>query len=174
MTQIEEVLPSKAATEAKFLADRMLGRLAKWLRIIGYDTVYVRHLSPVGLMREGRQQGRLILTRDTRVARYKNAPPFLFIRSDRFREQLKQVVETLKLDPYARLLSRCVECNRLLEGVAREKVRERVPPYVWETQVEFVHCPSCRRTYWGATHKEHVLTELKGLGIIAHETSGRD
>jgi uncharacterized protein with PIN domain len=170
MTQAEETPPSKAAPEAvtkvKFLADRMLGKLAKWLRIVGYDTVYARHLSPVGLMREGRRQGRIILTRDTRIARYKDAPPFLFIHSDRFREQLKQVVETLKLEPQARLLTRCVECNRLLAGVAKEKVKEKVPPYVWETQAEFVYCPGCQRIYWGATHKEHVLTELKDLGII--------
>ncbi len=153
--------------EMKFLAGRMLGKLAKWLRIIGCDTAYVRHLSPVGLMRESRQQGRIILTRDTRIPRYKNAPPFLFIHSDRFREQLKQIVETLKLDPYAGLLTRCVECNRLLEGIAKEKVKDKVPPYVWETQAEFVYCPGCQRVYWGATHKEHVLLELKNLEIEA-------
>lgn len=169
MIQAEESPPLGVVTEVKFLADRMLGKLAKWLRIIGCDTVYARHLSPVGLMREGRRQGRIILTRDTQVARYKDAPPFLFVRSDRFREQLKQVVEALKLDPYARLLTRCVECNRLLEGIAKEKVRKRVPPYVWETQAEFVYCPGCQRIYWGATHKEHVLAELKGLGIMAGE-----
>ncbi len=165
MTRAEEIPPPKADTEAKFLVDHMLGKLAKWLRILGYDAAYVRHLSPLGLAREGRRQGRLILTRDTRLTRLKDAPPFLFIRSDRFREQLKQVVEALGLNPYERLLTRCVECNRPLENIAREKIQGQVPPYVWETQREFVFCTGCRRIYWGATHKEHILRELRNLGF---------
>src|SRR5262244_445141 len=83
----------------RFLADRMVGKLARWLRILGYDTIYLPQLSPEGVMREARRQGRLILTRDTRLLRRKDASPFVFVQSDRFREQLRQVVDTLHLDP---------------------------------------------------------------------------
>jgi uncharacterized protein with PIN domain len=149
-----------------FLADRMVGKLARWLRLLGYDTAYLPQLSPQGVMREARRQGRLILTRDTRIARCKDAPPFLFIQHDPFREQLRQVVTSLQLDPVARLFTRCSACNALLLPVEKEEIRENVPAYVWQTQEEFRRCPECHRIYWGATHKEHVLEELRRLGLM--------
>ncbi|MGH7962818.1 MAG: Mut7-C RNAse domain-containing protein [Candidatus Binatia bacterium] len=152
----------------RFLADRMLGKLARWLRILGYDTAYLPQLSPEGVMREGRRQGRVILTRDTRLLRRKGMPPFVFVHSDRFREQLRQVVDTLQLAPLPSpaLFSRCIKCNRVLEEVAKDEVREQVPEYVWQTQIEFHRCPECHRLYWGATHRDHVREELRRLGFI--------
>lgn len=148
-----------------FLVDRMLGRLAKWLRILGYDTAYLPQLSPQGLMREGRHQRRIILTRDTRFLRQKDAPAFIFVRDDHFRKQLQQVADACHLDPLRMLLTRCSECNQLLEIVDKETVWALVPEYVWQTQDEFHRCPACHRLYWGATHKEHVLDELRQMGL---------
>jgi uncharacterized protein len=162
-----------AVPAPRFLADRMVGKLARWLRILGYDTVYLPQLSPEGVMREGRRQSRLILTRDTRLLRRKDAPPFVFVQSDRFREQLQQVVDTLHLDPLRALFTRCVGCNRTLEEVAKDQVRGRVPEYVWQTQNEFRRCPGCQRVYWGATHRDHVLAELQRLGMVRKEEDGR-
>src|SRR5215831_3632858 len=137
-----------------FLADRMVGKLARWLRLLGYDTIYWPQLSPDGVIREARRQGRIILTRDTRILRRKDAPPFIFIESDRFREQVKQVVAELQLNLASRLLTRCSECNTLLQVMTKEDVRGRMPEYVWQTQEEFRACLECKRIYWGATHKE--------------------
>jgi len=123
-------------------------------------------------MREGRRQGRLILTRDTRILRRKDAPPVVFVHSDRFREQLRQVVETLQLDPLRALFTRCVECNGRLREIAKDEVRERVPEYVWQTQDAFRVCPECHRLYWPATHRDHVLDELRRLGLIKEESGG--
>lgn len=155
----EETLP-------RFLADRTLGRLAKWLRILGYDTAYLPQLTPDGLVREGRRQGRIILTRNTRLLRRTDVPPLVFVQSDHFREQLKQVVESCHLDPAQQLLTRCILCNEILVEVAKDVVRDRVPAYVWETQSTFCRCPRCRRVYWGATHRDHVLEELRRLGLL--------
>lgn len=149
-----------------FLADRMVGKLARWLRLLGYDTAYLPQLSPEGVMREARRQGRIILTRDSRIVRRKDAPPFLFIESDRFREQLRQVVEALRLDPVRHLLTRCSECNERLQPITKDDVRDRVPEYVWRTQEEFRGCSGCRRLYWGATHKERILEEVRRLGLV--------
>ncbi|MBM4258212.1 MAG: hypothetical protein FJ147_20245 [Deltaproteobacteria bacterium] len=166
-----ETTRSSTSTDVPcFLVDRMLGRLAKWLRILGYDTVYLPQLSPQGLMREGRRQSRIILTRDTRVLRQKDAPPFVFIQADRFRDQIKQVIATCHLDSLTRLFTRCGECNELLTTVKKEAVREQVPEYVWQTQAEFHQCPGCHRIYWGATHKEHVIAELQQLGLFAESS----
>jgi uncharacterized protein with PIN domain len=162
-------LPDPAVPTPRFLADRMLGKLARWLRILGYDTAYLPQLSPEGILREGRRQKRLILTRDTRLLRRKDAPPFIFVQSDYFREQLCQVVDTLHLDPLRALFTRCAECNWILEEVAKAAVHERVPEYVWQTQSEFRRCPECHRLYWGATHRDHVLEELRRLGMMKKE-----
>src|SRR5262245_20707647 len=151
---------------ARFLADGMVGKLARWLRLLGYDTAYLPQLSPEGVIQEARRQGRIILTRDSRIVRRKVVPILMCIESDRFREQLKQVVEELHLDPVSRLLTRCSECNEALQAIAKDDVRDRVPEYVWQTQAEFRRCPKCHHIYWGATHKEHVIEELRKLRLI--------
>jgi hypothetical protein len=147
----------------RFVADKMLGRLARWLRIMGQDVAYGPELSGAGLRRAARQQGRLILTRDRAVAK-RNPPPYLMIRSDHFREQLKQVVEEFRLDPLKDAFTRCAECNMVLQSVAKTTVEDRVPPYVFATQDKFSLCPTCRRIYWPATHQERMLAELESLG----------
>ena len=168
---MQHILASVTTDAPRFLVDRMLGRLAKWLRILGYDTAYLPQLSPQGLIREGRQQDRFILTRDTRVLRQKGAPQVIFIHHDLFRDQLKQVIATFHLDPLVYLFTRCSECNELLVAVKKEEVHDQVPEYVWQTQSEFHQCPGCHRLYWGATHKEHVLAELRQIGVVGGSVS---
>jgi len=148
----------------KFVADRMLGKLARWLRVIGQDVTYGPHLTGYGLIRAARRERRLILTRDRGLAK-KHPPDYLLIQSDRFREQLKQVVQEYRLDPLKEAFTRCVECNSLLEPVAKEAVADKVPPYVFSTQEKFSFCPTCRRIYWPATHQQKMLEELKALGF---------
>ena len=162
---IQNNQPLATTDMPRFLADRTLGRLAKWLRILGYDTTYLPQLSPQGLIREGRRQKRILLTRDTRVARQKNLSPCVFVQADRFRDQLRHVIASCQLDPLHFLFTRCLECNDPLADLPKEKVHDRVPAYVWETQSEFRHCPSCHRLYWGATHREHVIEELRRMGF---------
>ena len=151
--------------QMKFAADKMLGRLAKWLRIIGQDVIYGQHLSGQGLVRAATQERRVMLTRDRRTAR-RNPDRSILIRDDHFRAQLKQVVEECALDPFAGLLTRCVECNQPLQPMPKEQVRDMVPPYVLETQDTFSACPACRRVFWPATHQVHMMDELKRLGFV--------
>ena len=142
----------------------MLGRLAKWLRIIGQDVIYGRHLTGYGLIRAARAEDRLILTRDRRL-KQKQPPAFLFIDSNHHREQLRQVIRECGLEPGKNLLTRCSECNTLLQSRAKETVEKLVPAYVFSTQEKFSWCPSCRRVYWPATHHQRMLEELKNIGI---------
>src|SRR6476659_955122 len=169
MTVQKDIVPSPTDV-SRFLADKTVGRLVKWLRILGYDTAYLPQLSPQGLINEGRRQGRMILTRDTRFLRQKNVPPFIFVRADRFRDQLQQVVVACQLDPTRFLFTRCSECNVLLDVIEKEKVQEQVPPYVGDTQSEFRQCLGCHRVYWGATHKEHVEEELRRMGLCVESS----
>ncbi|HXG53199.1 MAG TPA: Mut7-C RNAse domain-containing protein [candidate division Zixibacteria bacterium] len=150
------------SSEVRFAADRMLGKLVKWLRVIGQDVIYGPHLSGYGLIRAARREHRTILTRDRKLAR-KHPPELIFIASDRYPEQLRQVIEHCRLDPFARAFSRCLECNALLRPLPKESVEALVPPYVFATQEQFSGCPVCRRVFWRATHHEKMLAELKKI-----------
>ncbi len=150
----------------RFLADRMVGTLAKWLRILGYDTVYMPEVSPTSVKREAHRQGRILLTRRTCFLNQRDTPPFVFIRADRFREQLKQVCTELQLTVPSSLLRRCSACNRELETIDRSHVQARVPAYVWQTQTTFSYCRKCQRVYWNATHRERIIEELRHMGIV--------
>ncbi len=155
--------------KVRFVADKMLGRLAKWLRIIGQDVSYGSHLAGHGLIRSARKEGRLILTRD-RGIRKKGPPDYLLIESTQFREQLKQVMDAYGLDPFKDAFTRCVECNSLLEPIPKDSVQEKVPPYVFSTQEKFSFCRHCQQVYWPATHLQKMLEELKDLGVGSGET----
>jgi uncharacterized protein with PIN domain len=144
----------------------MLGRLARWLRILGHDVAYGPHLHGPGLVACARRDRRVIVTRDTRLVRDPNLPPHLFVRADRFRDQLREVAAAVPLAA-GEAFSRCVECNEPLTSVGREAARERVPPYVFETQDRFWTCPSCHRFYWPATHHARMRDELASLDLKA-------
>jgi uncharacterized protein with PIN domain len=141
----------------------MLGRLARWLRILGHDVAYGPHLSGRTLVERARREQRLLLTRDTRLLRDPHLPPHLFIASDHFRDQLREVAAAARLG--AGFLHRCLDCNRPLEAVPRDAVAAAVPPYVFATQEHFQRCPHCGRVYWPATHRAHMLDELAALGL---------
>jgi len=142
----------------------MLGKLAKWLRMLGHDVAYAPHFDDDELIRRAALENRLLLTRDTRIIERKAVPTHLFITSDHLDQQLRQVFDALDLRvEEARIFTRCVECNGELEETAKEAVRERVPPYVFQTQECFVHCPGCDRIYWAGTHVPQMRERLRKL-----------
>ena len=134
----------------KFVADAMLGRLARWLRVLGYDTLYSAETDDAALARQARTEDRILLTRDRELARRKGIR-VLLVESDRVEEQLNQVVTRLRLAPEDRF-SRCIQCNVVLQELPRARAEGRVPPYVWTTQHRFRECPRCERVYWRGTH----------------------
>jgi uncharacterized protein with PIN domain len=152
------------ALEVRFAADIMLGRLAKWLRILGEDVIYGAHLSGYGLIRAARLEKRLILTRD-RSLKNKQPPPTLYLSSDHYHEQLRQVIRDCGLVVGKRLFTRCLRCNTVLQGRTKDSIEKLVPPYVFSTQEKFFWCATCRRIYWPATHHQNMLDEIKSLEI---------
>lgn len=157
---------SAATGEPSFIADCMLGRLAKWLRVLGFDVAYDSRIGDDTLIARSRREGRIILTRDTRLVmrralRDGGALAPILICGDRPEEQLLEMVERhgLSLRPDL-LLTRCLPCNVPTEEAARDQVRDLVPPYVFRTQKKFSRCPACGRIYWRATHVEGMLRLL--------------
>src|SRR5262245_30864134 len=126
----------------RFMADCMLGRLARWLRILGLDTAYDRNIRDDALIARCRREGRVLLTRDralsARRAVRKGGVPVVLVESDDPDLQLAQVLREARIAPDpGLLLSRCLECNVSLEDAPRDQVVGRVPLYVWETQSRF-------------------------------------
>ncbi len=150
--------------EAIFIADAMLGKLAKWMRLIGCDVEYFPAIDDEEIAERASRSGRIILTRDTLlVKRRKARDNYFFIQNDDYKEQLTQVVDHFRIDPYQHILSRCIRCNEKLEAAEKNSVKHKVPPYVYETQGTFESCPSCQRIYWGATHKDQMLQQLDDI-----------
>lgn len=146
-----------------FLADAALGRLAIWLRLLGYDTAYERCSGDALLLQRARAEGRILLTRNRRVFRRRDLPPCLLIAADDFRQQVRDVLGHFGLDPADRFLSRCSRCNAPLVPLERHAAWAAVPAYVCATQTTFVRCPCCKRVYWPATHVDRMRRELAAL-----------
>ena len=155
----------------RFLADAMLGRLATWLRILGYDAEYSRAEDDV-LLRRARDEGRILQTRDIDLLRRCSAgdrnsadrpPPHLLVHSDHVMEQVRQVVRSLGLDPGAPTGRRCARCNALLKPRAKPEITGRVAEFVWSHHDAFWGCPTCGRIYWAGSHRRRIDETIRAL-----------
>ncbi len=144
----------------KFIADVMLGRLAKRMRLLGYDVLYDRKLDDNELIRISLSQNRTILTRDVALAHRPLAANHIWIASDDTTEQIEQVLAAFPSEEPPRPLTRCSACNGLLEAASRAHVKDLVPQYVYEKYDDFLCCTVCDRVYWWGTHVEKM--NLKG------------
>ena len=150
----------------KFVADCNVGRLARWLRALGYDASYHARIDDAELVREAAAEGRVLLTRDRDLTMRRviqtGAVRAILIRDDDVRVQLRQVIEELALD-LEQSLTRCIECNQELQPRPAASVAERVPPYVRRTQSRYSECPGCGRVYWAGTHWQRMRQALAAL-----------
>ncbi len=150
----------------RFLVDFMLGRLAKWLRIWGFDADYYRKTDRAGILLKSLQDRRIILTRDHMLSK-KRAWKLVLIKSDFLEEQLKQIKEDFNLEfNKENLFSRCTICNVQIQEIEKEKIKNKVPPFVYATHDEFSLCPSCGRVYWQGTHLDLINEQLKNKKSI--------
>ena len=143
----------------KFIVDNNVGRLARALRVLGYDTLFINPIGDGELVDIARREGRIILTKDTGILRRRaitsGEVAALRVEGDDWRRQLAQVVRLLGLETEPRY-TRCLECNTFLVPRSRDEARAHVPPYVHRTQTSFLACPSCGRHYWQGTHWRRI------------------
>jgi len=143
--------------------DAMLGRLATWLRILVVDAEYERAIEDEELIERAIREDRVVLTRDTLLARRRLLRGRVFlVHGDCFEDQVREVVRCfgLKLD---RSFTRCVRCNVALKEISRDSVEGQVPPYVFFTQGRFSTCPSCGRMYWAGTHRAEMERKIREM-----------
>lgn len=151
----------------RFIVDANLGKLAKWLRIAGYDTLFIKDMDDESLIRMGLLEGRVVLTRDTHIPQRRivtsGTLKVLLIKYNEVEDQLQQVAQALNLDLRAQPLSRCILCNQALMPRSKDEVREQVPPYVFKTRFHFSQCPACGKIYWRGTHWNNMERELEKI-----------
>ena len=158
------------SSEIKFIADCMLGKLCRWLRICGFDTFYSRQIKDPDLLMQAQEEKRVILTRDHalfKICRKKNFPALL-ISHDHFEDQLKQVFQELNIQPPLTITQRCLNCNKKLQEVNKTKIEDKIPAYIFNTEDKFHICPNCHKIFWPGTHwlrmkekLEHIFKEKK-------------
>jgi len=156
----------------KFIADSMLGRLAKWLRLIGFDVIYQNSIQYDKLLSVSNLEKRIILTRNRNLFQRakSNKLPCIFIYSDLFEEQLKQVFEVLGVESISPL-KRCAKCNCLLKNIEKKDVEGLVPDYIFDTETEFNICERCKKIYW---HGSHAINIEQKINMILWEINRKN
>ena len=138
----------------------MLGRLARWLRLMGYDVAYERDIPDARLVSRSWKENRLILTRDSGLRRW--TAQMVFVHSDRIEDQLRQVLRDcgLRRRPH-RFYSRCSLCNTPLRSVPKAEIRDQVPAFTYRHHRRFARCPRCRKVYWLGSHAPLFRKDLR-------------
>lgn len=140
----------------------MLGKLAKYLRLLGFDTLYWTDQDRRHLLNLAYQENRVVLTRDTALRKVLSPPLSLFVDDNQPSDQLRAVIAALRISAVeVHPFSRCLQCNRELITKSRDAVASAVPHYVLATHQDFSLCPECGRVYWAGSHKKR-MEELLG------------
>ena len=158
----------------KFIADAMLGRLAKWLRLLGFDVLYYPVIDDRQVVRIAMEQERTILTRDTRLLKRKGLKDPVFIGSDDISDQLREIKGMLNFSD-ADPLGRCIQCNGQLVIVSgKNEIRDLVPDFIYHSFNDFIKCEACAKVYWNGTHYEKIRERIREvLSATADHHAGR-
>jgi len=158
-------LRPKPLRDPRFVLDVHLGRLARYLRMLGFDTRYRNDAKDPQLARCARSEHRILLTRDRNLLKRNAVTHGLWIRATEPTRQLVEVVERLQLQSAIQPFGRCTQCNHELERVDKEAVLHRLLPRTRQLYDEFWRCPGCQRIYWRGSHFEHMRRTLDALGM---------
>jgi uncharacterized protein with PIN domain len=158
---------NRSVDEPRFVIDHNVGKLLKWLRMLGYDSLFFNGEDDGDMVRQALAEGRIILTRDTGVVKRRvitqGRLKAILIKSEEPEKQIKQLMAELNIRDRSRPFTLCLECNTPLVPTTPDEVKERVPPYVYKTQKQYVECPACRRIYWRGTHWAAMLRKLENF-----------
>ncbi len=145
----------------RFVVDGMLGSLARWLRLLGYDADYDNRRDDAELVRLARAEDRVLLTRDRELAARRGVRT-LFVASQVLDEQLDQVTAAFPR-PAESEPARCPVCNTALVPATPEELADRLPPYVLRKHRDFRRCPGCGRAYWPGSHWQAMQARLRRM-----------
>ncbi|MGD1119774.1 MAG: Mut7-C RNAse domain-containing protein [Dehalococcoidales bacterium] len=153
--------------DLKFIVDENVGKLARWLRMMGFDSVFFTGEDDAQMVRQALAENRILLTRDTGIIKRRAVSSgrlkAILFTTEEPEEQMRQLMAQLDISQLAHPFTICMECNQPLAEVTPADVKDRVPPYVYKTQTRYVACPACRRVYWRGTHWAAMLHRLEKL-----------
>jgi uncharacterized protein len=156
--------------EPRFVLDTHLGKLASYLRMLGFDTLYQNHCSDETLAAISANEQRILLTRDRGLLKRSAVIHGYLVRADNPREQLAEALHRFDLLNTIKPFRRCMRCNELLEIVTKEAVSEAVPPRILKEISEFRQCPACRRVYWKGSHYKKMADFIRQLTAKTSES----
>jgi uncharacterized protein len=146
----------------RFICDSTLGKLIKYLRMLGFDTVSINNLDALKTYKNQADLP-LLFTKRKKAISYQ---PTIFIETNRIEEQIQEIENSIK--PYIKandFMTRCIECNTLLESTEKADIEARVPEYIYHHHEEFKICPACKKVYWEGTHTEHMKKWVSDLNL---------
>lgn len=148
----------------RFAVDKMLGRLAKWLRLLGYDTFYLNKIKPVTLLSIAQSENRIIVTKHRYFLKHPFPVSVIFLDSDTLEKQLQEIHKTYALHT-ERVFTRCPFCNSKTTPIEKEYIKKLVPEYVFRTHDHFQQCIRCGKIYWKGTHLQRARAFLEKIGL---------
>jgi uncharacterized protein with PIN domain len=140
----------------KFIADVMLGGLAKYLRMLGIDTKYYKNIDDKSIVKISEEEDRVILTKDKKMVKELNPKNVYIVEANHTIDQTKEVVDRFDLRSQVNPLSRCLICNSVLREVTKGEVKELVDEITFNSFDEFYVCDNCKKVYWHSTHTDRM------------------
>lgn len=157
-------------SELRFIVDHNVGKLTRWLRMLGFDSVFFNGPDDSEMIRQAVAEDRIILTRDTGVIKRRvitsGQLKAVLLKTEDPKKQIEQLMSAFDLKNQARPFTRCIECNQSLVSRTVEEVADRVPPYVYRTQRQYMECPACQRIYWRGTHWKAMMQKVEKLADL--------
>jgi len=165
ITEVQHLRP-KPLRKPKFVADVHLGRLARYLRMMGFDVLYKNNFDDYEIARISLKEKRAILTKDRGILKRNKVTHGYWVRSTKVEEQVKEILDRFDLKKEIKEFSRCIECNDTLKSIKKETIIKQIPPKVAAAQNEFYKCPSCKKIYWKGSHYQRMLTFIQSTKDI--------
>ena len=149
----------------KFLCDQMLGTLAKWLRILGFDTFYAHtDMEDKELLQIAKQENRVLITRDKQLIQKARREQLHIVEMQTIDldNQLSQVLHDVEIDEKI-VLTRCSLCNTVLENIQKNDVKDKVPHRIFEQNDQFWFCKTCKKVYWTGSHYRKIIDKINKI-----------
>jgi len=166
-----EVFPNRDIPKPiQFIADMHMGKLAKWLRMLGFDTYYRRELHDPEIAERSANEHRIVVTRDLGLLKRNQVQLGYWVRSQNPEEQLVEVMKRYQLDVFMQPFTRCMTCNGLIEPVAKASVRDQLTDRIAQELDEFFQCQQCAQVYWKGSHYDRMVGLVESLrGARKHD-----
>ncbi|MCH7515990.1 MAG: Mut7-C ubiquitin/RNAse domain-containing protein [Bacteroidetes bacterium] len=165
ITDVQQLRP-KPLREPKFIADVHLGKLARYLRMMGFDVIYKNNYKDDEIVTLSLIETRAILTRDRGILKRSEVTHGYWIRSTKVKEQVIEVLKRFDLRNIIEEFSRCIDCNTMLKSISKSEIIDELPPKVSKSQTDFSRCPACKKNYWKGTHHQKMLSFIQSVKDI--------